>query len=421
MWYYLSSFLLTLIRQGEENFMSTSLLYHCFGLQGVRYQATRYQGGKTIFEAEITKKLILCSKCNSRKVTKEGSKVRLLKMPPIAFKPTLLRLKIYRIKCKKCKAICWPKLPFAKPKKRYTNSFARLATELILMMTIKDCASFLGVGWDTIKNIHKEHLSNRYRIIPLKELEYIGIDEFAIRKGHHYMTIAIDLARGAVLFATEGKSGESITPFLKKLKRKSKKLKAISIDMNKGYIAAILEHLPKIDIVFDHYHISALMNRGLDELRRKHQKDLDEIGKKTLKGSRYLLLSNYESLNQEKQDRLQALLEINAPLATMHCLKEQFREFWNQTSSENARKFFDNWYEDAMKSKIHPLMKVAKTLRSYLFGLVNYFKHKITSASVEGTNNKIKTLIRQVYGFRDMEYFKLRLFHLHQQTYSLAG
>jgi len=401
--------------------MSTSLLYHCFGLQGVRYQATRYQRGKTIFEAKITKKLMVCPQCDSRKVTKEGNKIRLLKMPPICFKPTLLRLKIYRIKCKKCEAICWPKLPFSSPKKRYTNSLVRLIIELLKMMTIKDCASFVGVGWDTAKNIHKAHLSKRYRRIPLKEVEYIGIDEFAIRKGHHYMSIVIDLTSGAVLFCSEGKSAESIAPFLKKLKKKAKKLKAVATDMNKGYIAALIEHLPKVDIVFDHYHISALMNKGLDELRRKHQKDLDVIGKKTLKGSRYLLLSNYESLDQEKQSRLNSLLEINAPLATMHFLKEQFREFWNQTTPKKARKFFDNWCEDAMKSKIHPLMKVAKTLKMYRFGLINYFKHKITSASVEGTNNKIKTLKRQVYGFRDMEYFKLRLFHLHQQTYSLTG
>ena len=401
--------------------MSTSLLYHSFGLRGIRYRATRYQKGRIVFEAELAKKLIVCSQCNSRRVTKEGSKNRLLHMPPINLKPTYLCLKVLRLKCKVCGAIRWPKLPFVAPKKHYINSMTRLVVELLQRMTIKDCSSLVGLGWNTVKSIHKEHLSTRYRKIPLKEVEYLGIDEFAIRKGHHYMNIAIDLARGAVLFASEGKSGESISPFLKKLKRKSKRLKAIAIDMNKGYIAAILEHLPQIDIVFDHYHISALMNKGLDELRRKQQKDLDTIGQKTLKGNRYLLLSNYESLEDDKKNRLDSLLEVNAPLATMHCLKEQFREFWNQSSLKKAGKFFDNWCEDAMNSKIYPLMKVAKTLKMYRFGLMNYFKHKITSASVEGTNNKIKTLKRQVYGFRDLEYFKLRLFHLHQQTYSLCG
>lgn len=289
------------------------------------------------------------------------------------------------------------------------------------MMTIKDCAALLGIGWDTVKAIHKEYLGKHYKTIPLKEVVYIGIDEFALRKGHSYMTIAVDLASGCILFAAEGKSGESLTPFLGKLKRKGKRLKAIATDMNRGYIAAILEHLPHIDIVFDHFHISALINKGLDELRRKQQASLDTLGIKTLKGNRYLLLSNYDSLDQEKQRRLNSLLEINAPLATMHCLKEQFRDFWQQLTPQQASRFLDAWCADALASKIGPLMKIAKTLRMYRFGLMNYFKHRITSASVEGINNKIKTLKRQVYGFRDMEYFKLRLFHLHNQTYSLAG
>jgi transposase len=289
------------------------------------------------------------------------------------------------------------------------------------MMTIKDCASFLDTGWDTVKAIHKEYLSKHYQTIPLREVEYIGIDEFAVRKGHNYMTIAVDLASGSILFVAEGKSGESIIPFLKKLKKKAKRLKGIAVDMNKGYIAAIIEYLPNAHIVFDHFHISSLINKGLDELRRKQQASLDTIGLKTLKGSRYLLLSSYESLDQEKQSRLDSLLEINVPLATMHCLKEQFRGFWRQVTPEQASRFLDAWCEDAMASKIAPLMKVAKTLQMYRFGLMNYFRHRITSASVEGINNKIKTLKRQVYGFRDMEYFKLRLFHLHKQTYSLAG
>lgn len=96
--------------------MSTSLLYHSFGLKGVRYKATRYQEGKIIFEAEMTKKLEVCPQCQSRKVTKEGNKVRLLHLPPIGLKPTRLRLKVYRLNCKICGAIRWPKLPFSSQK-----------------------------------------------------------------------------------------------------------------------------------------------------------------------------------------------------------------------------------------------------------------------------------------------------------------
>ena len=103
---------------------------------------------------------------------------------------------------------------FFQSKKRFTLSFARLVIGLLTMMTIKDCASLMDTGWDTVKAIHKEYLCKHYQTIPLREVEYIGIDEFAIRKGHNYMTIAVDLASGYILFADEGISGESIIPFL---------------------------------------------------------------------------------------------------------------------------------------------------------------------------------------------------------------
>jgi transposase len=102
-------------------------------------------------------------------------------------------------------------------------------------------------------------------------------------------------------------------------------------------------------------------------------------------------------------------------------MKEQLRLFWEQPDLESARHFLETWCKDAREVGIKTLAKLAKTLAGYRTGLLNYFKHRISNATTEGLNNKIKTLKRQAYGFRDMEYFKLRLYHLHAQRYSLAG
>jgi len=163
------------------------------------------------------------------------------------------------------------------------------------------------------------------------------------------------------------------------------------------------------------------MNRAMDDLRREYQRQLQEEGKQALKGSRFLLLRNYDSLDTEKKDRLDELLEINRPLYLIHSMKEQLRLFWNHTDEKKARHFLAIWCRDAWESGIKQLANVAKTLASYRTGLFTYFKHRITSGPVEGLVNKIKTLKRQAYGFRDMEYFKLRLYHLHTQRYSLTG
>ncbi|MBI5346410.1 MAG: transposase, partial [Chlamydiae bacterium] len=137
--------------------------------------------------------------------------------------------------------------------------------------------------------------------------------------------------------------------------------------------------------------------------------------------NRFLLLRNYENLEHEFKDRLEAILQVNEPLFKAHALKEQFRLFWMQDSLKKAWIFLDQWISDALATGIRKLKKMADTLDRHRVGLLNYFKHKITNGAAEGINNKIKTMKRQAYGFRDMDYFKLRLYHLHNQRYAFVG
>jgi len=342
-------------------------------------------------------------------------------MGPIGRKQAILKLFRHRVQCRDCGKIWWPQLPFMDGKHRYTRSFALTALDLLRFGTIKDVACYLQVGWDLIKKIHKTKLQSLYQKISISNIKYLGVDEFSLRKGHNYMTIFIDLQSGRIVHAVEGRSKDDIKPFLKKLARKAKKLKAVAMDMSRSYSGAVTEHLPEVDIVFDRYHIMAHMNKAIDTARREQQRTLDDSDKKSLKGCRFLLLRNYESLDQDYQVKLNTLLDINQPLFVMHSMKEQLRGFWSMVSRWRAKAFLDQWCFDAMMSGIKALIKVAMTIVAHKEGILNYFPYRITSGPVEGTNNKIKTIKRQAYGFRDMVYFKLRLYHLHCQGYSLTG
>ena len=401
--------------------MSTSILYHAFGLKGIRYNATRYEGEYLIFEAEMVTKDIPCPDCGTTGIIFKGSKWRRLLLPLIGRKRCLLDLLIHRVQCLRCKHIWWPQLSFMLGKHSYARSFALQVLDLLKMATIKDVANYMRVGWDMIKDIHKLKLKTMYKTRPLKNIKYIGIDEFAIKKGHKYMTIFVDLRYGRVIHAVEGKSKKAILPFLKRLKCHARKLKAIAMDMSASYFWAVKETLPKIDIVFDRFHVMGLMSKAIDTFRRQYQQMLNKTDRKILKGARFLLLSNYENLETGRKSRLDELLQLNEPLSKMHLMKEQLRLFWDVKTRKEARKFLNAWGYEALSSGIPALAKVAKTLMAYRSGLLTYFDHKITNAPVEGLVNKIKTLKRQAYGFRDMEYFKLRLYHLHQQRYSLSG
>jgi len=135
--------------------------------------------------------------------------------------------------------------------------------------------------------------------------------------------------------------------------------------------------------------------QGLESLRRDQQKELDSIGKETLKGKRFLLLRNYDSLNPDHKERLDALMQATQPLFVMHSMKEQLRLFWEKADYNQGMSFLDTWCKDAHQSGIKQLVKVAKTLSGYRTAILNYYKHRITNAVLEGTNNRIKTLKRQ--------------------------
>jgi transposase len=193
------------------------------------------------------------------------------------------------------------------------------------------------------------------------------------------------------------------------------------MDMSKSYYSAAQDFLPNVDVVFDHFHVTALLNKALDEVRKEQQQSLNKVEGTALKGNRFLLLKNYVDLGSEEQTRLEALFAVNEPLFLAHSLKEQFQLFWEQNSLKEASEFFMYWGIDVLATGLKPLEKVMWTLQRHKKGVLNYFKHGITNASAEGINNKIKTMKRQAYGFRDIEYFKLRLYHLHESRYAFVG
>ena len=279
------------------------------------------------------------------------------------------------------------------------------------------------MSWGTIKDIHKMALNKRYNNTPVRHLRYLGIDEIAVRKGHNYLTIVVDLETGQVIWAAEGRKANSLEPFLEKLKRSRAKIKAIAMDMWPAYINTVLKYYPYNLIVFDRYHIISAYNRVLDELRRKEISEAPGIHRGIYAGVRYLLLKGKEKIqdNFTARAKLETLLRLNKTLSIAYILKEELRDLWKGNSRKEDAQYLMNWLYKAWSSGIKPVMKFADTIAGYRVRLLNYFDHPITTGMVEGINNKIKVLNRQAYGFRDMDYFKLRLNALNESRYALIG
>src|SRR5271168_1558772 len=404
--------------------MSTSLLYRAFGIRGYKYSRTEYDNCKVIFSIFQEPETYRCSSCGSGHVISRGQIVRRFLSLPVGSRGTTVVFPVPRLECQACGRARQVNISFADPRRSYTKPFERYALELSRSMTIRDVALHLNVGWDLIKDFQKRDLSRRYAKPKLKHLRYIAIDEIAVAKGHHYLTVVMDLESGAVVFVGDGKGADALKPFWKRLRPSKAKITAVAMDMSGAYQAAVRTNLPKAKIVFDHFHVIKLFNEKLSNLRRALYNEATEVQhKEVLKGTRWLLRKNAENLDEKKDEkqRLKEALALNEPLAVAYYMKEDLRRFWEQPGKSFATTFLDGWIRRAQASGIKALQQMAKTLAAHRSGLLAYYDVMISSGPMEGTNNKIKTMKRQAYGFRDLEFFKLRILAIHETKYVLVG
>jgi transposase len=406
--------------------VSTSLLYHAFGVRDYRYLRSHYEGGAVTFVVEP--KRAKCPCCGRRVVVRHGYRWRRLRTVPIGRRPVFVEVKVLRVHCRGCNTFGEMDPPFADPRVTYTHALGRYVADLCRVTTMQAAASFTGLSWDVVKSIERKRLQKLYSQPCLRDVRHIAVDEIAVRRGHRYMTIVADLDTGRILHVAEGKDGAALRPFLQRLRRRRKPVKAIAMDMSAAYAAAVREVLPAVPIVFDRFHVVKLMNERLDELRRAHVRDTEKAHGKLVKGVRYLVLmgakklEEYEKRKPGSRARLQQALAVNEPLSKGYYLKEKLRLLWEEPDRESAEDLLAEWCAEAEASGVRELKRMAKTVASHRSGILAYFDHhRITSGPLEGINNKIKTVKRMAYGYRDDEFFKLKLLGLHEARYRLVG
>lgn len=404
--------------------MSTSLIYHAFGVHGYQYVRSFYKKGKIFFHLLNHPSQIRCPDCDSRRVILRGTITRYFKTVPIGRKPVILVTSIQRVQCLRCKSLKQVRLGFADPKKTYTRTYARYALELLKFSTIQDVAQHLGASWDTIKEIQKEYLYKHFSTPKLQHITHIAIDEISVGKRHKYLTLVLDLKSGAVVFIGDGKGAESLKPFWARLKQSKATIVAVAIDMSPAYIQAVRTNLPSASLVFDHFHVIKYFNDKLSEFRRQlYDQTKDKMVHQELKGLRWILLKNPENLDEAKDERqrLEKALQANKTLATAYYLKEDLRQLWKQENKTMAAAHLKAWLAKAQVSGVKILIKFANTLAAHRTGILAYYDHPISTGPLEGTNNKIKTMQRQSYGLRDKEFFKLKILAIHRAKYALIG
>ena len=348
-------------------------------------------------------------------------------MLPIGNNKVELAVQIPRIYCKNCFAIKQVKLAFADSKKHYTRSLERFVVDLCRITTIKEVVNLTSLSWDTIKDIHKQHLYKKYNSRDLKKLKYLAIDEIYLGKKRKFITIVLDLETGRVIHIGKGKGKDALTGLWRRLMRSKAKIQAVATDMASGYMAAVLQHLPNADLVLDHFHLVKWFNEKLSTLRRQLYNQAEQMEKAVLKGSRWLLLKAPENLKahrdhkKDERFRLQSALELNQPLAMAYYMKERLRLLFQCADKDWTNRELTCWIGQAKASGLKILKDAARKLLAWKPFILNWHKHPISTGKLEATNRKIGTLQRNACGYRDEVYLKLRIYNIHTVTYSLTG
>jgi transposase len=295
-------------------------------------------------------------------------------------------------------------VPWARSGSGFTLLFEAFAMLLIeYEMPVNKVASTLRVVANRLWRMFNYWVSDAVSQDSLEKVTKVGIDETSSKKGHNYVTVCADLAARRVIHVSEGREADVIKELAIAIEEKQGSvaaIKQVSIDMSPAYISGVMKHLPQAKITFDKFHVTAMLNKAMDDLRKAERK-----GNDLLKGHKYTVLTNYTNLSTAKQGDLDYLLMVYPRLGQAYRLKEMFAEFWGIKEKEAALAYLTFWCDMVMDTDIIPFKKFVKTIKSHWSGIINYIESGINSGIMEGINNKIQLAKRRARGYRNMHNF----------------
>jgi len=304
-------------------------------------------------------------------------------------------------------------VPWAERGSQFTALFERLAIDWLTEASQTAVARRLDLSWREVHGIMKRAVARGLLRRDFHDLELIGVDEKAFKKGHNYFTLVTNLKEGAVLHVGEERTTKALEDFYDALSDEERgEIRAVAMDMWPAYITATENKVPDAKIVFDKFHVVKHVVDAVDKVRRKENKALRKQGDDRLVGTKYDWLTNPERMKNQQKREFRALRDSSLKTARAWAIKETLGDLWTYSYGAAARSFFSRWYGWARRSRLEPVKKAAKTVKNHLNNILTYLKFPITNAMSEGINSKVQWIKYTARGFRNPENFKTAiLFH----------
>lgn len=321
-----------------------------------------------------------------------------------------------RADCKRC-GVKVELLPWADGKSHITTTYAWFLASWAQVLSWKETAKRFRTSWQTVFASVRHAVEWGRAHLNLEGIRSIGVDELAWRKGHKSLTMVyqIDHRCKRLLWIGRDRTAATFSRLFDWLgEERSKAIQFVASDMWKAFLGTIARRANSAVHVLDRFHVTQMFSKALDEVRRSEARKLRAKGDTvTLKHSRWALLKRKHHLTEKQTGRLAKLLKRNLQTVRAYLLKELFHRFWGYVSPCWAGKFLDCWTHDAIRSRIEPMAKLARTLRAHRPLLLNWLRARkaFAAGAVEGLNLKARVTTRIAYGFRSYEHAEIALYH----------
>ncbi len=400
--------------------MLTRLLNACYHFAGFVYAAARLNQATATIEVEVRPRRGSkphCSGCGKTAAGYDLLPTRRFEFIPIWGYAVQLLYAMRRVQCRQC-GVKVEQVPWAMGKHSLTKAYMLYLAHWARKLSWQETAKSFGTTWDqvcqAVEYVVQWGLTHR----ELGALRAIGVDEIAIGRGHRFLTLVYQIEADCVrlLWVGKDRTTQSFEKFFTLIgKELAGKIEFVCSDMWRPYLDLIAKHCARALNILDRFHVVAKLNKALDEVRAgEARRMLREGYEPVLKKKRWCLLKRPENLTDNQRMSLRELLGYNLKSVRAYLLKEEFQQFWDYSSPAWAAKFLDAWCTRAMRSRIEPVKKFARTVRAHRQLLLNYFRAKkqFSSGVIEGLNNKAKVTMRKAYGYRSFRIAELSLYHV---------
>ena len=378
----------------------TTLLNKLLRLPGLWIRGLRFEDGALILALRRRFQRLTCPVCGTQVQGRFEQKTRRWRHLALWGLPVYLEGPIRRLRCPTCQSVRTERVPWARPGSDFTAPFEDVVGFLAQRLDKTAVAELTGVSWVTVGRIAERLVAEKLNARRFEGLRRIGVDEIAYRRHHKYLTVVVNHDTGHVVWAAEGKSSETLDAFFRELgPERLAAIEIVTMDLSAAYQKAVREALPGADIVFDKFHVAQLAQKALDEVRRELVRQLAPEQRSTLKKTRWPLLRRPDTAPAEDEAKLSEIQKHNAPLYRGYLLKESLLELLDAPNREQAEGEAAAWLSWASRSRLRSFVRLGRTVREHLDGILRAVETRLSNARLEGTNNKIRLLSHRAYGF----------------------